>query len=71
MLSSEQKMNAGMWMVFAALSALGCYGAAKHSIAKDEDGKSHVQWTQTGIALLQAALVAGCTYMGAQAVRAR
>lgn len=68
--ATEHKVNAGIWFAAAALSALGVYSAAKNSVTQDETGKSQVQWSQAGVALLQACLAAGCAYMGAQALRA-
>ncbi|MDX2095646.1 MAG: hypothetical protein SFW64_06895 [Alphaproteobacteria bacterium] len=68
--ATENKVNAGIWGAVAALSMFGVYSAAKNSVVPDESGKPQVQWSQVGVALLEACMVAGCTYMGVQALRA-
>lgn len=69
MLPTEQKMHAGIWYIGAAMSALGGVSAARHAITRDENGARHVQWTQAGVALLQACLAIGCAHLGTQALR--
>lgn len=66
----ENKVNGGIWLAGAALSLLGTYHAAKNSLTKDEQGERHVQWSQVGVALIQASLAAGCAFMGVQSLRA-
>jgi hypothetical protein len=66
----ENKVNGGIWLVGAALSLLGTYSAAKNSLTKDEQGERHFQWSQVGVALIQAGLAAGCASMGVQSLRA-
>lgn len=66
----ENKVNGGIWLAGAALSLLGTYSAAKNSLTKDEKGERHFQWSQVGVALIQASLAAGCAYMGVQSIRA-
>ena len=68
-LATEHKVNAAMWGVGALMSAFGVLSAAKYAVAHDDEGKSHVQWSQVGVGALQLLLAAGCTYMGVQAVR--
>ncbi|MFZ4540412.1 MAG: hypothetical protein ACOYNL_01210 [Rickettsiales bacterium] len=68
--SKEHKINAGIWSAGAAMSMLGLYSAAKRSVGKDEQGVTHIQWTQMGVAIIQACLAAGCGYMAAQTLRA-
>lgn len=68
-LTTEHKMNAGIWMAGAALSLLGTYNAARNSVAKDEQGNTEIRWTQVSVALLQGCLGAACAYMGAQTLR--
>lgn len=66
--STEQKVNSGIWMAAAGLSVLGAFSAAKHSVTADENGDQHIQWTNAGVALLQATLATACAYMGARAL---
>ena len=68
-LTVEERFNSAMWGVGMLLGAFGVYSSAKYSVAKDDQGKNHVQWSQVGIALLQACMTAGCAYMGAQSLR--
>jgi hypothetical protein len=69
-LPTEHKVNAGIWGAGALLGAFGFARSVGHSVHKDEHGENHLQWSNVGIALLQAAMTAGCAYMGVQAVRA-
>jgi hypothetical protein len=69
--STEQKVNAGMWGVGAVMGAFGALSAARGVVAHDEQDKAHVMWSQVGVCLLQAAVAAGCAYMGAQALHGR
>lgn len=67
---TPERVNGGIWLAGAALSLLGTYSAAKNSLTKDEKGERHFQWSQVGVALIQASLAAGCAYMGVQSIRA-
>jgi hypothetical protein len=69
-LSPEHKVNAGMWGVGALLGVFGFARSASHAVQKDEQDKNHIQWSNVGVALLQAAMTAGCAYMGVQSIRA-
>ncbi len=68
-LSTEQKVNAGLWGAGALLSGIGMYYAVKNSRTVDENGKPDIRWTQVGVALLQAAMTAGCAFMAYEATR--
>ncbi len=62
-LKTEEIANVGMWLAGGALSAFGLCSAASHSVTRDEDNKAHIQWSNVGVAVLQAALTIGCGFM--------
>ena len=68
-LATEHKLNAGMWGAGALLGAFFTYGAVKASFAPDEDGKIHMQWSNVGVALLQASIAVGSAAMAVMALR--
>ena len=70
-ITTGEKVNAGLWGVGAIMSVFGALGAARNSIARDDQDKPHIMWSQVGVCLLQAAAAAGCAYMGAQAFHGR
>ena len=70
-ITTGEKVNAGLWGVGAVMSVFGALGAARNSIARDEQDKPHIMWSQVGICLLQATAAAGCAYMGAYALHGR
>lgn len=67
--SREQKIMAAASMACAALSAVGAFKSASNSMMKDENGKSHVQWTNVSAALLQSFLAAAFSYIGVRELR--
>ena len=70
-LEKGEQVNAGFNGALALLAAYGTLSAASHAVGHDEDGKTHVQWSQVGLAILQAAMTAACAYSLAGTLRAR
>ena len=62
------KVNVAMWGAGALFSAFNAVGAGRNSFRRDDEGKIHTQWSNVGIALLQATLTFGCAYAAAHAL---
>lgn len=69
--SVEQKILGGVSLIAAATSLFSVCGHAKQARTTDEQGVSHTQWSQVGMAVLSAAFAAGLAYVGVQQTRGR
>ncbi len=69
-LSTEAKVYGGMSLLMAGLSAVGAFNNFNHAVGKDQNGHTHIQWSNVGLGLVSAALAAGTAYVAHQQLRA-
>lgn len=63
------KSTAMMWGLGIVMGVTGFLNSLRGATAVDPEGKSHIVWSNVGVALAEAALAAGCTYMAWSALK--
>lgn len=63
-LSTEQKVSGGLSLALAGMLGIASMGSLANMVERDEHGNAHMQWSQVGMALCNAAIAAGCGYLG-------
>lgn len=68
-LATQDKVGVGVHGIFATLCVFSAVSAARSSLVHDENGKTQVQWSQVGIALLETAVAVLFTYSAHKSLR--